>query len=485
MRTTPLHGVHEAWSTERRASTPSVDVTPEQVVVADAGGAFSLVLGDSLYIGVAVDGAAGLQFVVAGMRSEQIHLLRPRIAWSRNGGRLVAWTGVGGVFDGGVPFVVDVEQGAQVRPLLPDSLAARLRTVGTFASQAPVWDPTGTRFSFLAADTAVDPRTIQVWLAEVGGDRIAVALLTFGPSSKQGMAWSSSGDSLFFSTGDFRTGSASLNVIEVETGRVRELADVSVAYLTDLRLSRDASALLATGPDDRGHVFGLASAESGANASHTPLPPEFKPLDWTLGGNLLGSRETSLSREPALLDPDEPAAVERLELEGMTSGIWTPLGLYSSEGRTELVFRFESGSALVPPGVWAAELLEDSRSLLNRRLLYQRRSNVEATGELFAWESEGGDAQLFAQLFLPASRRSAGYPLVIVPSGGYSDQYPDESYFPRRLDPGTPLEGVRDRQAEHPRPGRGFCGYRPLRRRTARRHGGYDSGTGRFEKHRS
>lgn len=411
-----------------QTSTATVDMrSPSNAVLSPNGAQLAYVLGDSLMI-ASVDRAAGApRSVATGVRDEASAPV-PFIAWSPDSRQLLFRATVGP--DRTAPFVVAADGRTAARPLLADSLSARLATFQNSLAGGPAWAPDGQRIAFLAVRRSESQAGLQVYVADVASG--AIERWTSPDRLRFSLAWSPDGRWLAYTSGAFAAGPegvrGTIDMMHAAPGANRtpiRIMQDTAALLRNLLWSPDGRALLAQDRARRSVAVTLDAAGQATVVTHT-LP--IRTYAAWLGGSRALLSTTSEWMSTHLVAVTFPSG-EMRALTGRDT-LMRPLGVATtSRGETRVMYSIESGS--LPPDVWVAGL-EQSGTLRGAR-------NVTATGAwlrdadrprttIVRWPSAAGDT-LSAQLLLPPRATATRPPLVVVPYGAYTNAFPRRDYF--------------------------------------------------------
>jgi dipeptidyl aminopeptidase/acylaminoacyl peptidase len=383
------------------------------------GNVVVFVLGDSLYVRDTRGG--GTRPLVDSM-SNQITYQRPAIAWSPRGDYLLVRRGAGGRDNNGTFVVVDVRTGRH-RPLLPDTLNAQLRTFLHWAMAAPSWSPDGKRIAFVAAHASSDTR-LKLFVADVArrdAEVWATDVLPFGGIAAA--QWSPDGKWLAVTSGAFGGDAGKVTLLPAVGERTeRVLLKGGSPMYRDPAWSGDSRYLAITAHNGRKFVI-----EPGAEGSPV-VAPKLKLSSyagWLSDENaLLGTVRSGMS---ARLAKENPITGELVLLSG-------PDTLFTAIGATSRGMIITAESGTLPQDVWR-RTVDGAMTRITRTNAWTD-SVAMPRASIYRWRSAKGDT-LEAQLFLPTGTASnARVPLVVLPYGGYSNEFPRSEYF---LSAGIPL----------------------------------------------
>jgi dipeptidyl aminopeptidase/acylaminoacyl peptidase len=416
------------------------------VVLAPTGTHVAYVLGDSLLIAPTRPDGGAPRVVATGVRGEASAPV-PFLAWAPVGDRLL-FRG-GGVHDG-VPMLAYVD-GRPAQPLLADSIARTLATFQNLLAGGPEWSPDGRRVAFLAYRRADKTASLQVYVVDVATGRLD-RRTPEGPS-RFSLAWSPDGRWLAYSTGVFAPTStipATVELLDMQSSPARAPVEVlreATPVLRDLRWTPDGTMLLAQDRGRRTFVRRIAPDAAGGaprvdSVSHALPRRAFR--GWLPDGDGLGLLATvpagMSSRLARVAFPSgEITVLSGPDTLARAVGSASPRG---DDGRppahTVVAFTMEGGA--MPSDVWVARWPRDAadgaRALANRRNLTRAAEALpdafRPTMRVMRWVS--GDTvrrdTLEAQWLEPrGARPRAGWPVVVVPYGGYGNEFPRNDYF--------------------------------------------------------
>lgn len=398
---------------------------PRQPLLSADASHFVYLLGDTLWIrSLGRDGRSGPRRAIAGDVTNVGSYDRPFVAMTPDARRLVVRTGSGGVHEGGVPLVAELHNEGGPRPLLPDSLVQRLQTFRHWAAGGPAWSPDGSRLAFLAADTTQASSDLQVYV--VRWPEGQVAKWTDDDAMKYSVAFSPDG-----------------RWLAVATGRgSKEVATVSLFDVDEGAASR---AVIAEGPDRYYHDLLWAPGSErllAQSASYSPLlleldgDGEARPVDvalptaryrgWTPDGEaLLTIVREGMRLTPAIVRIDDG----RKQLLTREDAVVRPVGVGGSPARSILLYSRETGEE--PRDLWAAPLSAAAGALATPSRVTDANPGlaprIPAEVRIHSWKAEDG-TELQGQLFLPRGR-SGPFPLVVIPYGSFSADFPRSEYF--------------------------------------------------------
>jgi len=143
----------------------------------------------------------------------------------------------------------------------------------------------------------------------------------------------------------------------------------------------------------------------------------------------LAAKAGGMAKDLALVELE----TGRMNLVTVKGSLFTPLGLVTIEEKDIVYYSLESGN--YPKEIFAAGINYRNHSLENPVLVVDAnswlKSNDLAKSVIFTYASSKGDA-LEAQLFLPANfnrTKPEKLPLVVIPYGGYINEFPKSGYF--------------------------------------------------------
>jgi len=385
-------------------------------------------LADSLWISSTHPKISGNEItrpIAAGLQS-QVSFSNPFVAWSPDSRQLLFRAGEGV----GVPLVASINNKDEIHPLLPDLLTAELKTFQNWAAGGPSWSFDNNRVAFLAWRANQSSQGLQVYVAN--SETGQVEKWTTDEQSKFSVAWSPDGRWLAFTAGSFggKTGRIALLPAEAKLqGDPITLIDGEANLYRDLLWSPDARYLLARTLDSTPILLEVYPDGSFQRVD-TSLPPH-RYIGWT-------------SDQKALFTTISEGMSTRLSLVDITTGeikhltradnFYRAVGIANTNSINFLVFTAESGS--FPRDVWSA-IVESKEPYLSARHQITNAniwlgSIALAQAEIYRWQSGKGDT-LEAQLFLPPhfrrGFRQKSVPLVVIPYGGYVNEFPKGEYF--------------------------------------------------------
>jgi dipeptidyl aminopeptidase/acylaminoacyl peptidase len=394
---------------------------PFLTTVSPDGNMVAYVLGDSLWVRDLRGGAAR---ALTDSMLNQVAYQRPAIAWAPGSDRLLVRRGAGGPTRSGTFVVVDVRNSTG-RPLLPYSLNLRLQTFMHWAMGAPSWSPDGGRIAFVATHQS-SPTQVKLFVTDVATGNTALwasDTLPFG--GLVSASWSPDGTWLAFTSGAFSGDAGRVSLLSASSGvphQERVLLRGGSPMYRDPSWSYDSHYLAVTAHNDRKFVLEL-------NADSTRvITPKLK----------LSSYRAWLPNENALLGTVRSGMSSRLAKENPVTGELVMLSgkdtLFSPVGPTTNGIAVIAETGSLPRDIWVRERNGKSHRVTNVNAWADSIALPRAN--IYRWLSATGDT-LEAQLFLPPNTpRNARVPLVVMPYGSYSNEFPKSEYF---LSAGIPL----------------------------------------------
>ena len=409
---------------------------PQNVLLSPDGRWVSYVLGDSLWLAPAhpATNPAGVARAVSDGMSNQTQYESPFEAWSPTGAQLLYRAGGGSFRVQGDVYVLDVRSGHSHRRL-SDTLARQLATFVHSSADGPAWSPDGRQVAFVAAErTGRSSSHLQLYVTDVASGRSRiVATDTVGPFGGITSArWSPDGRWLAYTSGSFQG----------KRGRVVLLPVHGEEYAAPTTVLEGGSSLYRSAqwsPD--GHLLAvrarngraiLLKIDRGQLVDSVRYPGVLRRLiGWvdetpTVIGQIAHGMSTSLAA--ANLQTGEVVA-----LTGPDS-LFRPVGIANSMQGTLIAYTAESGA--LPLDVWTAFVAPGARSIRTRHQVTHANdwlSGVRlAPSRVVHWVVNDTDT-LSVQLFLPptpsTTRRGSRVPLVVMPYGGYQNEFPKSEYF--------------------------------------------------------
>lgn len=456
-------------------SPPGLDLTEagrirqaSNVVLSPSGDRIAFVLGDSLMVApTAASGASPGAMLVATGVADEASAPVPFLAWAPDERRLLYRSG--GI-DHGVPMLASLD-GSLPRPLFADSVARGLSTFQNWLASGPGWSPDGRRIAFLALARTDHTSALQVYVADVESGRLE--RWTGAGRARFSVAWSPNGRWLAYTSGALGGGPgtppSTVELLYAPTGMARSamlVASDSASLLRDLRWSPDGALLLAQDRARRTVVVRIIEDSGASGAVSGVKVPNALPrrafAGWLPGGL---DAEAPVGARPsvgslALLTSMPDGMSSRLAVVAFPSGnvtlltgpdtlataIGTAFGAPHAEmykggasgSQPVVAYRLETGS--LPSDIWVAGLSTDARSrgprLSDARNVTRGNPWLDPgrlpRTRIVRWVS--GDSvrrdTLQGQLLEPRGARPArGWPLVVVPYGGYRNEFPRSEYF--------------------------------------------------------
>jgi dipeptidyl aminopeptidase/acylaminoacyl peptidase len=404
---------------------------PSNAVLSPNGSELVFIVGDSLMV-VATDSPRQSPTLLATAVSEEASIPVPFAAWSPDSRQLFfrqgMHTGSNGI-DWGMPSIVTLGNPAKLRKALPDSMARTLATFQNSLAGGPAWSPRGDKIAFLASERGDASNALRIFVLDVTTG--VATRWTGGTKSVVSVAWSPNGRLLSYSTG-FGQGPSTIELfadVDSVTHRARAIATDSATFLRDLRWSPSGHFVLAQDQNRRSLVVSLDSALRPTRERHSL--PRTRFVGWVGGDSiLLTTVPKEMSAQVAMVS--YPSGNTQL-LTGPDT-LATAVGSVGDprEKRARLVaYTMESGE--IPSDVWVAmvspaDRLSDPRNITQLNAEFAKRR--EHVARLFRWPSAEGDS-LEAQLLLPKRKgpKERSFPLVVMPYGGYRNQFPRSEYF--------------------------------------------------------
>ena len=385
------------------------------------GRSLAYIEGDTLWITPMDSAAVGRRRALAGGVGEERRVARPFLAWSPDSRSLVFRRGA---FPFGDPMLIAVADG-DTTAVLADSLKGQLQTFAVWYASGPAYSPDGSRLAFLALHRGASPRSLQVFVADRGTG--VLEQVTSDSAPKLAVSWSPNGQWLAWSTARTPTRSARIVIADAShpKGAVKAL-DAAGGRVTRLLWSGSSRYLLTQ--DGRSIPTMLRISADGsvsADSSRLPAGEYFAWIDndaALLAGGIRRGPMTVTTARIAFANGDVRPLVGPDTIAQFAGAARTSAG-------TQVALVLQHGAQA--PDVWLQALGQGG----TRRNVSSLNAGLEIRHEqrVIEWKVADGKP-LYAQLLLPASGQPpGGWPLVVVPYGGYTNTFPRTSYFLDRI----------------------------------------------------
>lgn len=344
------------------------------------------------------------------------------LAWSREGRFLVYRAGWGAQLPGGgiAPgrLMIYDRLADTTGPLMEGVIGQRLVTFQNSQADGPRWSPDQSRRVAFLAMGQRGGSGLQAFVSDANG----LKQVTAG-RPRFSIAWSPRGRWIATTFGEFRSGSAGVELLDVENDfrRVAGLADTS-GLLRGLFWSDDGRWLVM---QDRNRRTLLVEFSGGSNPSLRLVSdtlPRLRYVAWMPGKTALVAVVPD-GMATQLVQVSVPSGA----MARLTTGpeVKDVIGVVSAPSPA-IVFRSESGGT--PRSIWNAPILPSGMLGAPFRMVGTAQEQIGIDARIFRWRSADGDT-LEAQVLSSPSSPTTDVPAVVIPYGGYRNAFPDETYF--------------------------------------------------------
>ncbi len=282
----------------------------------------------------------------------------------------------------------------------------------------PAWSPDERRIAFLGwiAKPTFKPH-LQVWVIDLQSGNISPA--TNDPIGKTGFVWEDNSN-LLVSTRKTKQQNSFLFRFNIENNSTEKLLEEDKTF-GDLLLSPDKKKLwLRVGLNG---AIAIIDKSGKATIINDSIPRKGY-VGWTKNNlGLLFSEGQDSSAHIGITD------IESNEIHFLTTGSDVHrLHSISNSEPHYILYSKENGQS--PADLWRAELVDKSNPLTNPTRITNYGTNLDQLNviqsRLIYWEAING-RKLTGQLIHPD--QPGPYPLLIIPYGSYSNNFPGADYF--------------------------------------------------------
>lgn len=372
---------------------------------------------------------------IASGASTQSARVRPFAAWSPDSERIFFRCEKKGhrpqyqiynIISESFELIIDSTDSEKFRSIVGATLAENIGS----KNGLPAWSPNGNRIAFLGwiAKPAFKP-DLQVWVIDLLSG--SVSPITTDPIGKTGFVWEDDAN-LLISTRKSKAQNSFLLRFNIEDNSSEKLLENEKAF-GDLLLSPDKKKLwLRVG---RNGAIALIDKNGKTTISNDNIPRKGY-IGWTKNGlGLLFSEGQDSSAHIGVTD------IESNEIHYLTNGPDVHR-LYSVSNNDPNYLLFTKENGVSPADLWRADFVYETNQLTNLTQLTYLDNELSKFGviqsKLFYWNTANG-RKLNGQLIHPD--HPGPYPLLIIPYGSYSNDFPGADYFLYRKLMGLVLSG--------------------------------------------
>lgn len=389
--------------------------TPFHPVVSPNGNKIVYSRGDSLYV-VNLNSDDRPIGISDGLRSQSSYAT-PYVAWSPNEDRFLYRAGDN-------KLMIANLQDLSVEQLLPDSLSSNIQTFTNFMAGGPSWSPNDQNIALLAQLPNQNGNGLQVY--NYNTETKQLDAWTDEDSGVFSVAWSPSGRWLAYSVGSFSGDSGAIYLLDSKSDSFDKISVIegeSAAY-RDLLWSADGQKLYSRNRGGEPVLFKINN--DGKTEKLSSSLPSINYTAWINNNeSLLTSIANGMSSRLAKV---HIKTGETTFLTGADT-FSRAVGAVKVNDSDLVVYTTESGN--MPLKIFAAKIQNNGNKLESQRSLNTQPAILDslqlAHYQIFEWQSESGDT-LESQLFLP-DQLDTKPPLIIIPYGAYSNQFPNTDYF--------------------------------------------------------
>lgn len=215
-----------------------------------------------------------------------------------------------------------------------------------------------------------------------------------------------------------------INIINTNDGNVLVRSETyKNTFFSGFKWSPNGNLILARMSNGRAMLFRFKSDNASLEEVALSLESDESPVDFYNDSTLLYVKTDDKGKKIGTVNLD--AGKKQLLIDENS----TYLGLATKDGKSDIFFVSES--RIHPKSIWKIEISGETPSQKTEVKSFETQNPLAKYSYVTYWYKNNAGGLSSSYIYLPAdfSKGNKKYSLLIVPYGGYSDTYPELSYF--------------------------------------------------------